>query len=469
MLFNSFEFLIFFPTVVLLYYLFPFSYRWAILLLASCAFYMFFIPVYILILFLTIIIDYSAGICIEKDQRNKKAYLIISIIANIGILVFFKYANFFIQNINFLTKEQIPFLNIILPIGLSFHTFQALSYMIEVYRGNQKAERHLGIYALYVMFFPQLVAGPIERPQNVMHQFKQKHKFKLDLLYSGLRLMLWGFFKKVVVADRLSIYVDAVYNNPHLYTNYLNVILAFFFFSIQIYCDFSGYSDIAIGSARVMGFDLMLNFNRPYFSRNIREFWTRWHISLSTWFRDYLYIPLGGSRNKKSTTYRNILIVFILSGLWHGASWTFIAWGLIHAIFLIINSVFGKYFFSAKTWINTTTSCVFTFFTVTVAWVFFRANNFSDAFYLLKNCFSLNRAVPFETRMINGNTEFGTTSLAISFLVILFTLIIEKRSDPDFSQLEKYKYKDLAFGIVVLFLTITLGVFQKISFIYFQF
>ncbi|MEO7524276.1 MAG: MBOAT family O-acyltransferase, partial [Ferruginibacter sp.] len=289
MLFNSYEFLIFFPIVTILYFLIPHRFRWFVLLVASCIFYMFFIPVYILILFFTIIIDYAAGIMIERSNNNKKHFLILSIIANVGVLAFFKYFNFLAVNVNSVADENIiPVLNIILPIGLSFHTFQAMSYTIEVYRGNQKAEKHLGIYALYVMFYPQLVAGPIERPQNILPQFKIKHSFNIDLLYSGLRLMLWGLYKKVVVADRLSIYVDAIYNSPLEYSNFLNVLIAFFFFSIQIYCDFSGYSDIAIGAARVLGIDLMVNFNRPYESKNIREFWSRWHISLSTWFRDYV-------------------------------------------------------------------------------------------------------------------------------------------------------------------------------------
>jgi len=323
MLFNSLEFLIFFPIVTLLFFLLPHRFRWFHLLVASC------IPVYIFILFLTIIIDYIAGILIENTKgRKRKLYLIISLISNIGVLAIFKYFNFFIDNTNELlysigittTSSYLPILNIILPIGLSFHTFQAMSYTIEVFRGNQKAEHHFGIYALYVMFYPQLVAGPIERPQNVLHQFHERHYFSRQNLIDGLRLMLWGLFKKVVIADRAAQYVNIVYGNPENY-HYLNLVIATLLFSIQIYCDFSGYSDMALGAAKTMGFDLTVNFRRPYFAKNIQDFWSRWHISLSTWFRDYLYIPLGGNRKGVIKRYMNTILVFVVSGFWHGASW----------------------------------------------------------------------------------------------------------------------------------------------------
>ncbi|HEV8505901.1 MAG TPA: MBOAT family O-acyltransferase, partial [Chitinophagaceae bacterium] len=259
-----------------------------------------FIPVYILILGFTIFIDYFAGIYLEKAKSKKKLFLIISLVANIGVLAFFKYFNFINENITGLLKgfgisNSAPVLNIILPIGLSFHTFQAMSYTIEVYRGNQKAERNFGIYALYVMFYPQLVAGPIERPQNLLHQFYEKHELNYDNVVSGLKMILWGFFQKLVVADRLSAYVNAVYKNPENHSG-LTLLLATVFFAFQIYCDFAGYSNIALGSAKIMGFKLMTNFERPYYAKSVSEFWKRWHISLSSWFRDYLYIPLGGNR-----------------------------------------------------------------------------------------------------------------------------------------------------------------------------
>jgi alginate O-acetyltransferase complex protein AlgI len=324
MLFNSIEFLIFFPVVTILYFLLKHKYRWMLLLAASCYFYMAFRPVYILILAFTIVIDYYAGILIEQSKpERKKAFLIMSIVGNLGVLAIFKYYNFFASIFNTHFDTHSPLLNILLPIGLSFHTFQAMSYTFEVYRGNQKAERHFGIYALYVMFYPQLVAGPIERPQNILHQFHVRHKFDYELAKSGLLLMAWGMFKKVVIADRLALFVNEVFDHPSDYSG-PSVITAALFFSFQIFCDFSGYSDIAIGSARVMGFTLMTNFDRPYASASISEFWRRWHISLSTWFRDYLYIPLGGNRVSKPRAYLNLFIVFLVSGLWHGANWNYI-------------------------------------------------------------------------------------------------------------------------------------------------
>jgi D-alanyl-lipoteichoic acid acyltransferase DltB (MBOAT superfamily) len=284
---------------------------------------MVFVPVYILILGGTIIIDYYAGILLENTEgKKRKVFLIASLIANIGVLAVFKYYNFLNNNLSVLLnsfgyKNSIPNLGILLPIGLSFHTFQAMSYTIEVYRRKQKAERHFGIYALYVMFYPQLVAGPIERPQNMLHQFYEKHYFDFERIIDGLKLMLWGLFIKLVIADRLAIFVNAVYNNPEKHSG-LTLAIATIFFAFQIYCDFSGYSNIAIGAARVMGFKLMTNFNRPYFSRSIAEFWKRWHISLSTWFSDYLYIPLGGNRVSVPRWYFNLFFVFLVSGLWHG-------------------------------------------------------------------------------------------------------------------------------------------------------
>ena len=399
MLFNSIQFLLFFPVVTLLYFILPHRFRWMHLLIASCIFYMFFIPVYILILIFTIIIDYIAGIMIENAHgARRKMFLVMSLVANIGVLAVFKYFNFFITNVNELlhglniATHSLPLLNIILPIGLSFHTFQAMSYTIEVYRGHQKAERHFGIYSLYVMFYPQLVAGPIERPQNLLPQFRQKHFFDYDRVTSGLRLMAWGMFKKVVIADRLAIVVNGVYDHPHDYHG-ISVLIAMLFFSIQIYCDFSGYSDIAIGSARVMGFTLMRNFNTPYFSRSIAEFWKRWHISLSTWFRDYLYISLGGNRVGKWRAYLNQFIVFMVSGFWHGASWTFVIWGSLHGIFIIFARIIEPILKKGQLAIRLNKEAfwfkgyevITTFILVTIAWVFFRADSFGSAFTMFAN------------------------------------------------------------------------------------
>ena len=395
MLFNSFTFLIFFPVVVTIYFVIPHRFRWAWLLLASCYFYMAFIPVYLLILLFTIAIDYAAGILIENAEgKRRRAWLIMSIIANVGVLAVFKYFNFLSANANAIAEVfhwpyEFPILGIILPIGLSFHTFQAMSYTIEVYRGRQAAERHLGIYALYVMFFPQLVAGPIERPQNLLHQFYEKHIVEYERVTNGLRMMAMGLFMKVVIADRLARYVNVVYNDPTSFQG-LSLVVATVFFAFQIYCDFAGYSLVAIGSAEVMGFRLMKNFDRPYLSRSISEFWSRWHISLSSWFRDYVYIPLGGNRVGRQRWYFNLFVTFLLSGLWHGANWTFVIWGALNGFYLIFslvtkeareafNRVIGL---ASRPALHAVVSVTITFALACFAWVFFRAATLTDALHV---------------------------------------------------------------------------------------
>jgi D-alanyl-lipoteichoic acid acyltransferase DltB (MBOAT superfamily) len=427
-----------------------------------------FLPIYILILGFTIVVDYFAGIFIEISKGYKKKLLLFcSVVANIGVLAFFKYYNFLAESFaSFLGEfgfhSHVPYLKILLPIGLSFHTFQALSYTIEVYRGNQKSEKHFGIYALYVMFYPQLVAGPIERPQNMLHQFREKHFFKYDRVVDGLKLMLWGFFKKIVIADRLALYVNPVFNNVEQH-NSLTLLTATFFFAFQIYCDFSGYTDIARGSARVMGFNLMLNFNRPYFSKSIREFWSRWHISLSTWFRDYVYIPLGGNRVKNLKRYRNLLIVFIVSGLWHGANWTFVIWGFMHGIFLILGT-FIKLPRQKFRMAGTISAQLFTFLLVCLSWIFFRANNLHDALTIYKTIFSMSPGPLFLA---------SPSTFIYSIFGIFFLLLVEFKQEyytHSFSILYN-QYKLIRYvGYTVLILIILLiGVFNGGQFIYFQF
>ncbi len=474
MLFNSLEFLFFFVVVTGIFFLLPHKYRWFHLLLASCYFYMAFIPVYILILAGTIIIDYCAGILIENAApKKRKLYLLLSIVANIGVLAVFKYYNFFIENINAVAGSvQLPLLGILLPIGLSFHTFQALSYTIEVYRGNQKAERHFGIYALYVMFYPQLVAGPIERPQNLLHQFHDRHVFSQNNFFIGFKMMLWGMFKKVVIADRLAIFVNQVYDSPSDFNGSM-IFLATIFFAVQIYCDFSGYSSIAIGAARTMGFKLMTNFETPYRAKNINEFWKRWHISLSTWFKDYLYISLGGNRVSVPRWYLNLFLVFLISGFWHGANWTFIIWGALHGFYLVFamatknikNSIIKKIRLTKNSSINTAFQITTTFLLVSFAWIFFRAKNVSDAFYLIKKMFSDKWLFPEATAIFT----YFSMILSVGLIIFLFyaestfiTKIIESR-------LQDKKRANLFFGIAVLTMILLLGVFQKLSFIYFQF
>ncbi len=452
----------------------PYRYRWALLLGASCYFYMAFVPVYILILGFTIVIDYIAGIYIERAVgKQRKLFLILSLVANISVLVLFKYYNFINENLNWLIGElghesPAPYLNILLPIGLSFHTFQAMSYTIEIYRGKQAAEKHFGIYSLYVMFYPQLVAGPIERPQNVLPQLHKNHQFSYSNMTIGLRLMLWGFFKKLVIADRLALYVDAVYDNPEIH-NGSSVVIASIFFAFQIYCDFSSYSDIAIGAARTMGFNLMTNFRRPYLSVSITEFWNRWHISLSSWFRDYLFIPLGGNRVKVSRRFLNIFIVFMVSGLWHGASYNFVIWGVLHGLYQIIAVLSRPYFQIFETNLGIKNSKVwiilqglFTFSLVVFAWVFFRATTFDDALQMITSLTSLG-AVPF----FGGTNQFAHCLLGIS---LLLTIEFVTELKPDFKMLYSTS-RPIRWGsaLTLLFLILFFGVFNGGQFIYFQF
>lgn len=473
MLFNSIAFLFFFPVVTLLYFLLPHKFRWFLLLFASCFFYMFFKPEYILILAFTIVIDYYAGILLEneQDKGKKKKYLVASIIANVGVLAVFKYYNFINDNITGVAgllgmKNPIPALKMLLPIGLSFHTFQAMSYTIEVYRGHQKAERHFGIYSLYVMFYPQLVAGPIERPQNVLHQFYVKQEFNYNNAVRGITLIAYGLFKKMIVADRLATYVNSVYGNIDN-ANTISALIACCFFSIQIYCDFSGYSDIALGTARFMGFDLMVNFRRPYMATSISEFWGKWHISLSTWFRDYVYIPMGGNRVSKVKWYRNLFTIFMLSGLWHGANWTFIVWGALHGVY----SIFAQLTLEVRNKLNKAiglarlpkldrfiNQCI-VFALVTFAWIFFRAENFAKAHAIISKLFAFD--FKFNLSQLSGS--LGPLNLLLSFAVIGLLRL-------SYFLPENMKLKhSLLFLIVVTFLIVTLGKYAGAEFIYFQF
>jgi len=473
MLFNSIEFLVFFPIVTILYYLLPHRFRWGWLLAASCYFYISFIPIYILILALTIVVDYSAGILIEKTNgRRRRFYLVSSIIVTCLILFIFKYFNFFNANIDALAHAlhwnySIGALKLILPIGLSFHTFQSMAYVIEVYRGNQKAEKNFGIYSLYVMFYPQLVAGPIERPQNLLHQFHEEHTFNGELVSSGLRLMIWGFIKKVVFADRLAIYVNEVYSGNHLYHGW-PILFAMIFFSFQIYCDFSGYSDIAIGAARVMGFKLMINFNYPYISKSVAEFWRRWHISLSTWFKDYLYIPLGGNKVSKVRWRFNIFLTFIISGLWHGAAWTFLIWGVLHGLALIIENGLHKHVQKLKSLFSlkllNTVSFGITFAFICITWVFFRAKSYEQAIYMIKNVFPLGK---FRLMFINGKVSFLATLLCIVALEGLGYL--NRKSNLQLIIDKQKTWIKWSLYYFAIFFILQFGIFENTQFIYFQF
>lgn len=485
MLFNSVPFLFFFPIVTISYFLCPHPFRWALLLAASCVFYMWFIPQYLLVLLLLIIIDYWMGQLIE-DARKKglyaKQYLIISITATCAVWFLFKYFNFFSTNLSLLAgffglhyPPQI--INLLLPIGLSFHTLQSLSYVIEVYRGRQKAEHHLGIYALYVMFYPQLVAGPIERPYDLIPQLREKHFVDYQRIADALKLMAWGMFKKVVIADRLAALVDQVYRDPRNYQG-PQLALATIFFAIQIYCDFSGYCDIAIGSAKAMGFRLTNNFNTPFFSRTMAEYWRRWNITFFSWVKDYIYFPLCQTRSLRNNRTVNILLAFLFSGLWHGAGWTFVVWGAINGFYLVfsewtykargrLRNLIGldENNFFLKLWQMT-----FTFILFCWAGVFFRAKNLDDAFYIiaqlphgwgegfLKDCYA--------------SLEFdkGWWVLSVQILAILLVMdLLQQKAGPRFVFAENPVWVRWAYYYGVVLALIFWGDYGQNPFIYFQF
>lgn len=405
MLFNSSDFLIFFPIVVSLYFLMPYRFRWTLLLGGSYYFYMCWKPEFIILIIISTFIDYYCGLKMgrTKEKKKRKKFLLLSLFVNLGMLFFFKYFNFFSVSVHDFCNSinifyDMPAFKVLLPVGISFYTFQTLSYTIDVYKGEKTPEKHLGIFALYVAFFPQLVAGPIERSTCLLPQFFEKHEFSYNRVVSGLRLMLWGFYKKVVVADSLAPLVDGIFDNPEAVTDIpgIGFTVATVLFAFQIFCDFSGYSDIAIGTSRVLGYRLMKNFNRPYYSKSIGEFWGRWHISLSTWFRDYVYIPLGGNRTSKMRYYANLIIVFLVSGLWHGANWTFVAWGALHGTYLVtgiwtfrLRSAFvKKIHLSNFPFLLKCSQVAITFAMVCLAWIFFRAQTVGEAFFIIRNLFT---------------------------------------------------------------------------------
>lgn len=468
MLFNSLHFLFFLPVVVALYYLLPFRFRWILIFAASCYFYMAFIPKYILILFLIIIIDYSSALAIESSEGKKKKYwLVASLLSNILLLCFFKYFNFLNENLqtafSLFGKEFHPVnLNILLPIGLSFHTFQSMSYTIEVYKGRQKAEKHLGYFANYVLFFPQMVAGPIERYDHLGEELKQERKPLYQNFSDGFKLILFGLFVKMAIADNIAPLVNAVYQDPLKHSSY-EVLLAVFLFSFQIYADFYGYSTIAVGCARLLGINIMDNFKTPYLSKSVSEFWSRWHISLSTWFRDYLYIPLGGNRVSLPRWTLNILIVFMVSGLWHGASWTFVVWGGLHGIMLLLERYFNKIFkFEIKKEWNFLGIILMlkTFVITSFIWIFFRAENFSKAKDIFKALIR-NMNVP------SSDPTILLPVLFVCFLILTDIFTFNSRFDKRLNTFgTPYRW---AVYTVLIFCLFALSGTQKFAFIYFQF
>ena len=403
MLFNSIGFIIFLPIVFTLYWSFKDSkYKNIILLIASYYFYACWNWKFLFLLIFSTALDYYTGIKISesKEVKSKQFWLTLSILINVGFLGFFKYYNFFVSSfVEAISHIGIHIntwtLKVILPVGISFYTFHGLSYVIDIYRGKVKPVRNFVDYSVFVSFFPLLVAGPIERATHLLPQIQSKRTFNFNNAADGLRQMLWGFFKKIVIADQCASYTTAIFNNQHAYSG-SDLLMGALFFSFQIYCDFSGYSDIALGTARLFGLELLRNFAFPYFSRDVAEFWRRWHISLSSWFRDYLYIPLGGSKGSTWNKIRNVLIVFVVSGFWHGANWTFIFWGLLNAIFIMPSIIFktnrnnldivaeDRNFPSLKELI----SMGITFSLIAFAWIFFRSQNLTDAFGYVSHIFS---------------------------------------------------------------------------------
>ena len=495
MLFNSYDFMVFFPIVVILLFIIPKKIKYVWLFIASYYFYMSWNPKYAILIAFSTLITYICGLFMGKinDKNKRKIVLVLGIVINLGILFVFKYSDFVLTNINEMCKMiNVSCIDrkfdIVLPVGISFYTFQALGYAIDVYRGDIKPEKNLIRYALFVSFFPQLVAGPIERSKNLLNQIDKLEEIVIvnfDRIISGLFLMLWGLFQKMVIADRVAIIVNTIFDKYMAY-NSIELLCGAVGFAIQIYCDFSSYSTIAIGAANVMGFDLMDNFDTPYFATSIKEFWRRWHISLSQWFRDYVYIPLGGSRCSKVKKYRNLMITFLLSGLWHGANWTFVVWGGLHGIYQVVgdltqktkNKIYTRWNFKTESVSFKVTKMIVTFTLVNFAWIFFRANTVRDAIiYIWRMLTRINLWALFDGSL---NTSLGVSEIEINILMIaigillivdLIQYIAKKRIDI------VLKNETLAakwmFAIVLIFFVLIFGVygpqFSESQFIYFQF
>ena len=486
MLFNSLEFILFFPIVATVYFLIPHKCRWAFLLAASYFFYMCWNPAYALLLLTSTVVTFSISLLIAKSKSRgaKKALLAICIAVNLAILFVFKYFELFTTGLYFvLDRLNVNYspvsYSLLLPVGISFYTFQALGYSIDVYRGDIEAQRHFGKYALFVSFFPQLVAGPIERSKNLLPQFEEIHCFNYDNAVNGLKMMIWGYYKKIVIADTVCVAVNTVFNNIKVFDG-MAIMIATLLFSIQIFCDFSGYSDIARGCALIMGFKLMKNFDHPYFSHSLKEFWSNWHISLSTWFKDYLYIPLGGNRKGRIRRYINLFITFLVSGLWHGANITFIIWGAVHGIYRVIGEItkpLRDRLFKFKTntklhYLCNGISIAVTFALVCFAWIFFRADSVSDAFYAVTHLLkwgSLSFSYIFsELKLIFGTrAEFYRLMATVPLFILISVFDRYKSVNAVFSKLRL----PLRLIIYVLFITYIL-IFARAEmqdFIYFQF
>lgn len=500
MLFNSIDFLLFFPIVLIVYFLVPIKIRKYILLIASYYFYMCWNPKYVVLIMISTISTWFFAILIErvkeggKKLSHSKIILIVAISVNLSLLGFFKYYSFVFNTFSSIISHfnisiKASSFDIILPVGISFYTFQALSYVIDVYRGDITAERNILQYALFVSFFPQLVAGPIEKSSNLLKQIQindREVRFDTKRVVSGMKLMLFGYFLKMVIADRVAIYVNSVFENYNMYNSSI-LIVASIFFAFQIYCDFNSYSLIAKGSARILGYELMDNFDAPYFSQSVSEFWRRWHISLNRWFVDYLYIPLGGGRVKYWKGFLNILIVFSLSGLWHGASWTYVLWGIINGFYLIVERITSPLMEKINEMLHTKKESfsyyllrtIKTFVLVDVAWIFFRATTISDAINIIKRIF-----LRWDPWSFNGNINnllpigVDAYEMRLSFFYIAILFIIDAIKYYKNESLERFLSKQCLWFewgayLFLLLSILVFGVygsnFQSVEFLYFQF
>ena len=439
MQFTSYSFMLFFPIVLLIYFIVPKKLRELWLLITSLYFYMCWNVTYIILILLSIVITYTCARIVDScDDKYKKPVMILGLVVNFGILFFFKYYGFTIDSINAVCQKlSIGTINskfdVLLPVGISFYTFQAVGYTIDVYRKDIKAEKNFIRYALFVSFFPQLVAGPIERSKNILSQFEGLSKKKLwdfDRIKSGAFLLVWGYFLKMVIADRISVIADEVFDRYYAYGT-LILFVGAAAFAFQIYCDFLSYSTIAIGAAKIMGFKLMDNFDTPYFAMSIKEFWHRWHISLSTWFKDYLYIPLGGNRCSKVKKYRNLMITFLVSGLWHGANWTYVMWGGLHGFYQIVGDLLEPVRKKFRTLYNTNENSfgyklgriVGTYVLTVFAWIFFRAQTISDAFSFIGRMFThFDPWTVFDQSIFSLGLDFREMHILIMSLVLLFAV-----------------------------------------------
>ncbi len=468
--FTSFHFLLFFPAVCILYYLIPQRYKWQYLLVVSYLFYINWQPIYAVLLFATTVVTYAGARLIEKTEEKpvrRKSIFIASCVIPISILVFYKYYNF-VNGAVFDLLDRVglrwpfPEIKLLLPIGISFYTFMAVGYVVDVYRRTIPAERNLGLYALFVSFFPQVTAGPIGRANSLISQLRNPSPDIRENIMEGLKQMMWGYFMKLCIADRLASYVDAVYGNLPQH-NGSTLLLASVFYTVQIYCDFAGYSLIAIGAARMMGIRLMENFRRPYFAKNVKEFWSRWHISLSTWFRDYVYIPLGGNRVSKSRHMGNLMLTFLVSGLWHGANWTFILWGGMHGLLQVIETLWRRRtkLQFIRGGVPSFVKIFFTFMLVNFAWIFFRSPDIKTGWGIISKIFTSRGSLFVEKESL----ILGCLSL---LLLIAKDVADEYEIGFDLLSSKRLIISNLSMVLLISYILL-FGVLDSGQFIYFQF